>query len=161
MCYENATRDERRRCPMTQKELVFRIGGAAGDGSASTAESFAKVCTRSGLYAFTYTSYQSVIRGGHSWVQVRASEEPVLSQGESPQVVIALNQPTVDIHGPQVRERGAVIYDSETVKLDGIRLAEGVRSIGFPLARVARGDGNNALMKNTVALGGAGRPSGR
>ena len=140
---------------MTQKELVFRIGGAAGDGSASTAESFAKVCTRSGLYAFTYTSYQSVIRGGHSWVQVRASEEPVLSQGESPQVVIALNQPTVDIHGPQVRERGAVIYDSETVKLDGIRLAEGVRSIGFPLARVAREYGNNALMKNTVALGAA------
>ena len=140
---------------MTQKELVFRIGGAAGDGSASTAESFAKVCTRSGLYAFTYTSYQSVIRGGHSWVQVRASEEPVLSQGESPQVVIALNQPTVDIHGPQVREGGAVIHDSETVKLDGIRLAERVRVIGFPLARVAREYGNNALMKNTVALGAA------
>src|SRR3989304_2311518 len=143
---------------MTQKELVFRIGGAAGDGSASPPESFAKDCSGSGLCAFTYTSYQSVIRGGHSWVQVRASEEPVLSQGESPQVVIALNQPTVDIHGPQVRERGAVIYDSETVKLDGIRLAEGVRSIGFPLARVAREYGNNALMKNTVALGAAGRP---
>src|SRR3990170_1015674 len=140
---------------MTQKELVFRIGGAAGDGSASTAESFAKVCTRSGLYAFTYTSYQSVIRGGHSWVQVRASEEPVLSQGESPQVVIALNQPTLDIHGPQVREGGAVIHDSETVKLNGIRLAERVRVIGFPLARVAREYGNNALMKNTVALGAA------
>ena len=140
---------------MTQKELVFRIGGAAGDGSASTAESFAKICTRSGLYAFTYTSYQSVIRGGHSWVQVRASDEPVLSQGESPQVVVALNQATADIHASQVRERGAVIYDSEAVKLDGIRLAEGVRSIGFPLARIAREYGNNALMKNTVALGAA------
>ena len=47
---------------MPQNELVFRMAGAAGDGGTSTAESFAKICTRSGLYAFTYTSYQSVIR---------------------------------------------------------------------------------------------------
>ncbi len=140
---------------MSQKELVFRIGGAAGDGSASTAESFAKICTRSGLYAFTYTSYQSVIRGGHSWVQVRASEEPLLSQGERPQVLIALNQPTADIHAPQAQENGAIIYDSDAVKLGGIRLAEGVRKVGFPLARTAREYSNNALMKNTVALGAA------
>src|SRR3989454_388610 len=140
---------------MSQKELVFRIGGAAGDGSASTAESLAKICTRSGLFVFTYTSYQSVIRGGHSWVQVRAGEEPVLSQGERPQVLICLNQPTADIHAPQVRENGAIIYDSDTIKLDGLRIAEGVRKIGFPLARTAREYSNNALMKNTVALGAA------
>src|SRR2546422_2751190 len=140
---------------MSRKELVFRIGGAAGDGSASTAESLAKICTRSGLYAFTYTSYQSVIRGGHSWVQVRASEEPLLSQGERPQVLIALNQPTAGLHAPQVREGGAIIYDSDSIKLDGLRIAEGVRKIGFPLARIAREYSNNALMKNTVALGAA------
>src|SRR2546427_2573697 len=140
---------------MSRKELVFRIGGAAGDGSASTAESLAKICTRSGLYAFTYTSYQSVIRGGHSWVQVRAAEEPPLSQGERPHVLIALNPPTADIHASVVREGGAIIYDSDTIKLDGLHLAEGVRRIGFPLARKAREFSNNALMKNTVALGAA------
>src|SRR6266511_2339380 len=140
---------------MSQKELVFRIGGAAGDGSASTAESFAKICTRSGLFAFTYTSYQSVIRGGHSWVQVRAAEEPLLSQGERPHVLIALNPPTADIHAPQVREGGAIIYDSDSIKLDGLRIAEGVRKIGFALSRIAREYSNNALMKNTVALGAA------
>src|SRR3989475_4872382 len=140
---------------MSQKELVFRIGGAAGDGSASTAESLAKICTRSGSYVVTYPSYQSVIRGGHSWVRVRASEEPVLSQGERPQVLICLNPPTADIHAPQVRENGAIIYDSDTIKLDGLRLAEGVRKIGFPLGRLAREFSNNALMKNTVALGAA------
>src|SRR5881628_958447 len=140
---------------MSLKELVFRIGGAAGDGSASTAESLAKICTRSGLYAFTYTSYQSVIRGGHSWVQVRASEEPLLSQGERPQVLIALNQPTADIHAGQVRDGGAIIFDSDSIKLEGLPIAEGVRRIGFPLSRVAREFSNNALMKNTVALGAA------
>src|SRR3989442_14060780 len=140
---------------MSQKELVFRIGGAAGDGSASRAERLAKIWLRSGLYVFTYTSFQSGIRGGHSWVQVRAAEEPVLSQGERPQVLICLNQPTADIHAPQVRENGAIIYDSDTIKLDGLRIAEGVRRIGFPLGRLAREFSNNALMKNTVALGAA------
>src|SRR2546428_429546 len=140
---------------MSQKELVFRIGGAAGDGSASTAESLAKVFTRSGLYVFTYTSYRSVIRGGHSWVRVRASEARVLSQGDRPQALICLTPPTADIHAPQVRENGAIIYDSDTIQLDGLRLAEGVRKIGFPLGRLAREFSNNALMKNTVALGAA------
>src|SRR2546427_7826173 len=102
---------------MSQKELVFRIGGAAGDGSASTAESLAKVCTRSGLYVFTYTSYQSVIRGGHSRVQVRASEEPALSQRGPPQGLICLHQPTADIPAPHVRENGAIIYGFGTLKL--------------------------------------------
>ena len=140
---------------MSQKELILRIGGAAGDGGSSTAESFAKICTRSGLYAFTYTSYQSVIRGGHMWVQVRASEEPLLSQGERPHVLICLNQPTADIHVPQVREGGAVIFDSESVKVEKDRLPDAVRVLAFPLARMARQYGNNPLMKNTVALGAA------
>ncbi|MEK6810558.1 MAG: 2-oxoacid:acceptor oxidoreductase subunit alpha, partial [Candidatus Thermoplasmatota archaeon] len=140
---------------MSQKELILRIGGAAGDGGSSTAESFAKICTRSGLYAFTYTSYQSVIRGGHMWVQVRASEEPLLSQGERPHVLICLNQPTADIHVPQVREGGAVIFDSESVKVEKDHLPDAVRVLGFPLARMARQYGNNPLMKNTVALGAA------
>ncbi len=140
---------------MSQKELILRIGGAAGDGGSSTAESFAKICTRSGLYTFTYTSYQSVIRGGHMWVQVRASEEPLLSQGERPHVLICLNQPTADIHVPQVREGGAVIFDSESVKVEKDHLPDAVRVLGFPIARMAREHGNNPLMKNTVALGAA------
>src|SRR2546428_7577778 len=57
-------REDSRSLSMSRKELVFRIGGAAGGGGASTAGSLAKICTRSGLYAVTYTSYQSVIRRG-------------------------------------------------------------------------------------------------
>src|SRR5207247_10958477 len=53
------------------------------------------------------------------------------------------------------RESGAIIYDADTSKLGGLRLAEGGRKIGFPLGRLAREFSNNALMKNTVALGAA------
>src|SRR5437899_2919329 len=69
---------EHLKCPvggfrMAKNDLVFRIGGAAGDGVSSTAESFAKMSARSGLHTWTYSSYQSVIRGGHVWTQIRGS----------------------------------------------------------------------------------------
>src|SRR2546430_17034079 len=50
---------------MSKRSLALRVGGAAGDGVSSTAESFAKISARSGLHTWTYSSYQSVIRGGH------------------------------------------------------------------------------------------------
>src|SRR5438876_369740 len=93
---------------MAKRDLVFRIGGAAGDGVSSTAESFAKISARSGLHTWTYSSYQSVIRGGHVWTQIRGGLDPVLSHGVDPDVVVALNQQTMDVHQGQVTEGGAI-----------------------------------------------------
>lgn len=140
---------------MPKRELSFRIGGAAGDGVSSTAESFAKLCARSGLHVWTYSSYQSVIRGGHVWTQVRASMDPLLSHGENPDVLIALNQETMDIHVDQVIEGGAIIFDEESAKADPAKVRSGVRLLGLRLRRMAQEFSKNALMRNTVALGAA------
>ena len=140
---------------MPKREFVFRIGGAAGDGVSSTAESFAKVCARSGLHVWTYSSYQSVIRGGHVWTQVRASTLPLLSHGEDPDVLVALNPQTVDIHQGLVAEGGAAIFDSESARTDPAKARPNVRSLGLPLRRMAQEFSKNALMRNTVALGAA------
>jgi len=138
---------------MASRELVFRVGGAAGDGVASTAESFAKICTRSGLWTWTYSSYQSVIRGGHVWTQVRGGEEEVLSQGEDPHALIALNPDTAEIHIGDIREGGAIVYDADAIKVDAAKARPGVRLLGIPLRKMAQQHGTNALMKNSVALG--------
>lgn len=135
------------------KGFVFRIGGAAGDGGSSSAENFARICVRSGLYTFTYTSYQSVIRGGHVWVQVRAAEDPVLSQGERPDLLLVLNQQTADIHATQVRDGGAILMD-EAIQVDAAKLATGVRVLRMPLAKIATELGVQQL-KNVVALSAA------
>ena len=135
-------------------EILFRVGGAAGDGVASTAETFARLCVRGGLYVHTYSSYQSVIRGGHGWTQVRASEAPVLSHGEDPNLVICLNQETADIHASVVEEGGAIIHDASMVKLEGLNLHKDVRKIPLPMNETARGLGE-PMMKNVVALGAA------
>jgi 2-oxoglutarate ferredoxin oxidoreductase subunit alpha len=140
---------------MPKREFTFRIGGAAGDGVSSTAESFAKVTARSGLHVWTYSSYQSVIRGGHVWTQVRASPDPLLSHGEDPDVVIALNQQTVDIHQGEIAEGGALVYDGENTKADPAKIRAGVRLLGLKLRRMAQEFSKTALMRNTVALGAA------
>ena len=140
---------------MSPHEIVFRIGGAAGDGVSSTAESFAKMCARSGLHVWTYSSYQSVIRGGHVWTQVRGSPEPVLSHGTVPNVLVCLNQQTMDVHQGEVPEAGAIVYDGDLVKPDPAKVRKGVRLLGVPLRKLAQTITPNAIVRNTVALGAA------
>jgi len=134
---------------------VFRIGGAAGDGVSSTAESFAKMCSRSGLHVWTYSSYQSVIRGGHVWTQVRGSSDPLLSHGTVPNVLVCLNQQTMDVHQGDVPEGGAIVFDSDVVKADPAKVHPGARLLGIPLRKLAQTITPNALVRNTVALGAA------
>src|SRR6266567_1147403 len=138
---------------MSKRDIVARIGGAAGDGVSSTAESLAKIFARSGLNTWTYSSYQSVIRGGHVWTQVRGGLDPVLSQGVDPDIVMCLNQQTMDVHQGDVVEGGAIVYDLDGTKPDPKKLRKNVRLIGIPLRKKAQTLSPNALMRNTVALG--------
>src|SRR5213083_857803 len=140
---------------MSKRSLALRVGGAAGDGVSSTAESFAKISARSGLHTWTYSSYQSVIRGGHVWTQIRGGLDPVLSHGVDPDVVVALNQQTMDVHQGQVTEGGAIVYDVDGTKPDPAKLRGKVRLLGIPLRKRAQSLSPNALMRNTVALGAA------
>src|SRR5213592_3741628 len=140
---------------MSKRDLALRVGGAAGDGVSSTAESFAKISARSGLHTWTYSSYQSVIRGGHVWTQVRGGLDPLLSPGDDPDVVLCLNQQTMDVHQADVPEDGAIIFDVDSVKPDLTKIRENVRLIGIPLRKKAQTLSPNALMRNTVALGAA------
>ncbi|HEY7514829.1 MAG TPA: 2-oxoacid:acceptor oxidoreductase family protein, partial [Vicinamibacteria bacterium] len=113
------------------------------------------MCSRSGLHVWTYSSYQSVIRGGHVWTQVRATEERPLSHGTNPNVVVALNPQTMDVHQSDVTEGGAIIYDSDVTRPDPEKVRKGVRLLGMPLRKMAQQITPNAVVRNTVALGAA------
>lgn len=138
---------------MKAGELSFRIGGAAGDGVASSAETFSRVCSRSGLHVATYSSYQSVIRGGHVWTQVRAGEQPILCSGEDPDILICLNPMTAEIHAGSVTEGGVVIFDQNAMKIEEKDIGKGAVLVPIPLLELSRSYGTAQVMKNTVALG--------
>ncbi len=136
-----------------RNDFNVRIGGAAGDGVSSTGEIFARTCSRSGLHVYGMNSYQSAIRGGHVWFQIRSSLDKVSSQGDNLDVLIALNSETAEIHAPFVSKGGVIIFDKNKVKFNQNLVPEGVKVLAMPLADMARAFDKNPIMQNTVALG--------
>ena len=145
---------------MKTDEVIIRVGGAAGDGVQSAGLIIAKAFSRSGLHANTYNYYQSIIRGGQSWYQIRASDRKVRSQGDDVNVMIALNRDSLERHTSNtINEGGAlplgkeglVIYDQS---ISDFRKGD-CRYCALPLSEIAARHGKNALMKNTVAIGAA------
>lgn len=134
------------------RDVTVRITGAAGEGVSSMGEIFARMCSRLGYHVNSYTSYQSVIRGGHVWFQVRAANEKVRTHGHEPDVVLALNPAAADIHVGEVKPRGGVILDSAFTAA-AQKTTPGARVASLPLSDMAKQFEPKGIMKNTVALG--------
>lgn len=138
----------------TKNRAVVRIGGAAGEGIASTGDIFCKTASRMGLWVVAYNSYQSVIRGGHVYYQVQVGGgDKVLSQGNDPDVLVALNQDTINRHAESVAENGAIIYNSDKIKVEGLNLRPHVQLIAIPVEELTKEFGRNPVIQNTVDAG--------
>jgi 2-oxoglutarate/2-oxoacid ferredoxin oxidoreductase subunit alpha len=136
------------------REITVGIGGAAGDGLDKSGDTLAKTVSRLGLFVYAYNSYQSVIRGGHIWLRVRIAEKKVFSHGDGLNVLIALNQDSIERHAPEVGAGGAVIYNSDKLKLDPVLLGDHVLPVPLPLITLTKPFGKvPPVMQNTVALG--------
>src|SRR5687768_16460491 len=135
----------------TKNRAVVWIGGAAGEGIASTGDIFCKTASRMGLWVFAYNSYQSVIRGGHVYYQLQVGGgEKVLSQGDEPDVLVALNQDTIDRHAAKVLEGGAIIFNKDKIKIENIALRKNVQVIAIPVDELTKEFIRNPVMQNTV-----------
>ena len=136
------------------REIIVGIAGAAGDGLDKSGDTLAKTAGRLGLYVYAYNSYQSVIRGGHIWLRVRIADQKVYSHGDGLNVLIALNQDSIERHAPEVDPGGAIIYNSDKLKLDPVLLRDNVLSVPLPMALLTKPFGKvQPVMQNTIALG--------
>jgi 2-oxoglutarate ferredoxin oxidoreductase subunit alpha len=138
----------------TRKEITIGIGGAAGDGLDKTGDTIAKTCSRLGLYLSAYNSYQSVIRGGHIWLRVRISEQKVYSHGDHLNLLIALNQDTLERHAREVASGGAIIYNSDKLRCPTALVGDHVLTVPLPVAELTKAFGKlPPVMQNTLAMG--------
>ena len=136
------------------REFTVGIGGAAGDGLDKSGDTLAKGVSRLGLYVYAYNSYQSIIRGGHIWLRVRIGEEKVCSHGDHLNLLIALNQDSVERHAREVEPGGAVLYNSDRFSCDNSLLRDGVVALPLPVKEITKAFGRlEPIMQNTVALG--------
>lgn len=121
------------------------IGGAAGQGIESISFILEKMLIRNGYNVFSSKDYMSRVRGGHNFSQIRFSTQKLLSHTKATDVIIALNEETIDIHKSNLLPDGFIIAN-ESIKCDDERFKS------FPIERIAK-EVDNARAENIVALG--------
>ena len=134
---------------MKSIDLALGIGGAAGQGIATPGDILARIFVRRGLHVTAYNAYQSIIRGGHIFLTLRTSDQPGLSHGDKIDVLMPLNQDTMNRHLRLMRAGSAVLFNSDTITPGA--LPDGVQLCPFSvkaLAPTVKGD----LVQNTIAL---------
>ena len=133
-------------------DVTIRIAGANGDGVESSGNMLLKTVARNGLHAYGYRGYQSIIRGGHVWYQVRIGEAKLYSPGNGIDVFVALNQDGIENQKEHFNKNAIIIYDPSKVNVDSIK-NQGYRLIGIPLLDTAVKISGDPIMRNVVAIG--------
>ncbi len=139
-------------------DLTVTIGGEAGQGIQTVGDIIARVCHKAGLYLLAINDFESRIRGGHSFMQIRISDQPVLAPHHKIDLLIALNAETCALHKKEMAETGLVLLDAENdaEKEDAKEnLPEDAREqniLPIAFSQMAK-DAGGKIMTNTVAAG--------
>jgi 2-oxoglutarate ferredoxin oxidoreductase subunit alpha len=132
--------------------FALGIGGAAGQGVATPGDIFALILSRRGLHVNAYNAYQSIIRGGHTFLTIRTGVDKVENLGDGIDLLLPLNQDTMDRHLRLLKAGGACIYNADTIKPGAA--ADGVQLCALPVSTLAD-ISRNKVAQNTLALGAA------
>jgi 2-oxoglutarate/2-oxoacid ferredoxin oxidoreductase subunit alpha len=132
---------------MAKVDFAIGIGGEAGQGIATPGDILARIFARRGLNLNAYNAYQSIIRGGHTFLTIRASDGPVRNMGDKIDVLIPLNQDTMNRHLKLLKAGACVLFDNEKIKPGDA--ADGVQICPLPIKQLTAG---NKLAANTVAI---------
>jgi 2-oxoglutarate ferredoxin oxidoreductase subunit alpha len=135
-------------------DLAIRVGGESGEGIISTGELITKAAAEASLYVMTYRTYPAEIVGGPALYQVRIADSPLLTHGDTLDVLVAFNEEAYERHTPDLKPGAVLIWDSSVfAPPDG---AQYVR-YPIPLSELARSKVGRTQSKNMVALGAVGQ----
>ncbi len=126
------------------EEISILIGGKAGDGTRQAGHVIASLLNRIGYRIFFYDDYPSLIRGGHNFSIVRASGKRIGAHKNNVDIIIALDQNTVDNHKHRLNEDGIILYDSKKAEAQGL---------GIDFMDIVKALGGKPIMRNTAAIG--------
>lgn len=129
--------------------IAWKIGGEQGEGIDSTGDVLSTVASRMGYFVYGYKLFSSRIKGGHTTYKVRIASKRVEAATEKTDILVALNQQTIDKHGWEL-QNGLVLADSAFSPM----LPEGVSAtlISLPLTEIAKAHGS-VVMRNMVSVG--------
>lgn len=135
-------------------DVTITIGGEAGQGIQTVGDIISRVCHKAGLYLLAINDFESRIRGGHSFMQIRISDQPVRAPHHTIDLLIALNEETCDLHEKEMSETGLVLLDAEKddSKKKSSEPDHDKNVLPIPFSQMAK-DAGGKIMTNTVAAG--------
>ena len=129
-------------------EITFNIGGAAGQGIDTIGDLLNQVFVQAGFYTFTIKDFESRIRGGYNFIQIRVSDKPIHASVDHVDVIIALSKDAIIGQRDRLTQGGVIIFD-EGIEFDDLEACH----FSAPLEKTAREVGGNIRMMNAAALG--------
>ncbi len=129
-------------------DYSIKIGGEAGQGIQTIGDTLAKVFSRTGYHVFSHQDYESRIRGGHNFYQIRLSGLPVSAPREQVDIIVALDRESIKLHEAELGKQGRIIGDFSTLKMNADK-----NFLDIPFADLAVRSGGSTIMANTVAIG--------
>ena len=137
--------------------MNIRIAGFGGQGIVLAGYVLGHAGILDGRNALQTQSYGSESRGGASKSDVIVSDDEILELAPSElDVLAAMSQPALDKYGPDLKEGGLLIYDSDLVKVAD----EGPRTFGRPISAIAHEKLGNDLVANMILVGYLARLTG-
>lgn len=135
---------------MVASLVSWKVGGEQGQGIDSTGEILARTVNRLGYYVYGYKLFSSRIKGGHTNYKLRIGTEPVSSTSSDLQILVAIDQVTIDRNWKELVPGSLVIADPKWEPV----LPEGcpARLLPVEMTAIAQELGN-PLVRNMVALG--------
>jgi 2-oxoglutarate/2-oxoacid ferredoxin oxidoreductase subunit alpha len=98
------------------KDFTILIGGEAGQGTRLAGNIIATLFQKMGYFVYVYEDYQSLIRGGHNFSEIRVSHEKKIARKEKIDALIALDRNTISLHKKRLSDDGLVIFNADRIK---------------------------------------------
>jgi len=136
------------------KDFSILIGGAAGEGSRKAGLVIAKLFSSLGYKIFIYDEYQSLIRGGHNFSQIRASRKKPLSHRKKIDFLLCLDQDTLKKHQKDLDKDGLIVYNSDKVSKPS------KKGVGVPVKTIIKENGGKSMMENVALVAGFAKAAG-
>ena len=137
-------------------DFVVKFANVNGSGSASANNMFAKAIFRMGIPVSPHNIFPSNIQGLPTWYEVRVSDKNYLGRREGIDLMVAMNEQTIQSDINSVIPGGFVLYDSSKPLSEGL-IREDIHYLPIPLKDICLAEfekpSQRQLFKNIVYVG--------
>ncbi len=137
--------------PQDTFDVNVLIGGEAGQGMQTLGQMFTQVLLKQGFFISTLQSYQSRIRGGHNYFQIRISSDPIYSMTRAVDVLLGFDISTFALHTDDIQPESICLFNRDKISPDSF-VAKAI-SIPVPVAQLFPKAVEKEIYTNVLYLG--------